>query len=64
MEMHCANCWGAEKRLQYPHVQDLMRFNNTIIQFLLVGYEIGHSQHSDARLVGHLPSHIQRALMK
>ena len=41
-------------------------FNKTIIiiPFALVGYETGYSQLSATRLVGYLPSHIQRALME
>ena len=36
----------------------------TIIPFALVGYETDYSQLGDTRLVGYLPSHIQRALME
>ena len=39
-------------------------FNKTIIPFVLVGYEIGYSELGPTGLVGYLPSHIQRALMK
>ena len=39
-------------------------FNKTIIPFALVGYETGYSQLDATRLVGYLPSHIQRALME
>ena len=39
-------------------------FNETIIPFALVGYETGYSQLGATRLVGYLPSHIQRALME
>ena len=39
-------------------------FNKTIIPFALVGYEIGYSQLGASRLVGYLPSHIQRAVME
>ena len=39
-------------------------FNKTIILFALVGYEIGYSQLGPTGVVGYLPSHIQRALMK
>ena len=42
----------------------LKEFNKTIIPFALVGYEIGYSQLGATRLVGYLPSHIQRALME
>ena len=38
--------------------------NKTIIPFALVGYETGYSQLGATRLVGYLPSHIQRALME
>ena len=39
-------------------------FNKTIIPFALVGYKTGYSQLGATRLVGYLPSHIQRALME
>ena len=39
-------------------------FNKTIIPFALVGYETGYSQLGATRLIGHLPSHIQRAPME
>ena len=39
-------------------------FNKTIIPFALVGYETGYSQLGATRLVGYLPSHIQRVLME
>ena len=39
-------------------------FNKIIIPFTLVGYEIGYSQLGATRLVGYLPSHIQRSLME
>ena len=39
-------------------------FNETIIPFALVGYEIGYSQLGLTGLVGYLPSHIQLALME
>ena len=38
--------------------------NKTIIPFALVGYETGYSQLSATRLVGYLPSHIQRTPME
>ena len=38
--------------------------NKTIIPFALVGYETGYSQLGASRLVGYLPSRIQRALME
>ena len=43
---------------------ELKKFNKTIIPFALVGYETGYSQLGATRLVGYLPSHIQRALME
>jgi len=43
---------------------EFKEFNKTIIPFSLVGYETGYSQLGAARLVGYLPSHIQRALME
>ena len=43
---------------------ELQEFNKTIIPFALVGYETGYSQLGATRLVGYLPSHIQRALME
>ena len=43
---------------------EFKEFNKTIIPFALVGYESGYSQLGATRLVGYLPSHIQRALME
>ena len=43
---------------------ELQEFNKTIIPFALVGYETGYSQLGATRLVGYLPSRIQRALME
>ena len=43
---------------------EFKEFNKTIIPFALVGYEGGYSQLGTTRLVGYLPSHIQRALME
>ena len=43
---------------------EFKEFNKTIIPSALVGYETGYSQLDDTRLVGYLPSHIQRALME
>ena len=40
---------------------EFKEFNKTIIPFALVGYETGYSQLGATRLVGYLPSHIQRA---
>ena len=39
-------------------------FNETIILFALVGYEIGYSQLCPTGLFGYLPSHIQQARME
>ena len=43
---------------------EFKEFNKTIIPFSLVGYKTGYSQLGASRLVGYLPSHIQRALME
>ena len=43
---------------------EFKEFNKTIIPFPLIGYESGYSQLGATRLVGYLPSHIQRALME
>ena len=43
---------------------EIKEFNKTIIPFALVGYENGYSQLGATRLVGYLPSHMQRALME
>ena len=43
---------------------EFKEFNETIIPFVLVGYETGYIQLGATRLAGHLPSHIQRALME
>ena len=43
---------------------EFQEFNKTIILFALVGYKTGYSQLGATRLVGYLPSHIQRALME
>ena len=53
----------------FAHILDfkflvLKEFNKTIIPFALVGYEPGYSQLGATRVVGYLPSHIQRALME
>ena len=50
-------------RISYFKFWELKEFNKTIIPFALVGYETGYSQLGATRLVGYLPSHIQRALM-
>ena len=51
-------------RISYFKFLELKEFNKTIIPFALVGYETGYSQLAATRLVGYLPSHIQRALME
>ena len=51
-------------RISYFKVLEFKEFNKTIIPFALVGYEAGYSQLGATRLVGYLPSHIQRALME
>ena len=43
---------------------EFKEFNKTIIPFALVGYETGYGQLGATRLVGYLPSHIQRTLME
>ena len=48
----------------YFKVLELKEFNKTIVPFALVGYESGYSQLGATRLVGYLPSHIQRVLME
>ena len=51
-------------RISYFKFWEFKEFNKTIIPFALVGYETGYSQLRAKRLVGYLPSHIQRALME
>ena len=51
-------------RVSYFKFLEFKEFNKTIIPFALVGYETGYSQLGATRLVGYLPSHIQRALME
>ena len=51
-------------RISYFKFLKFKEFNKTIIPFALVGYETGYSQLGATRLVGYLPSHIQRALME
>ena len=52
-------------RISYFKFFEFKEFNKTIIiPFALVGYETGYSQLGPTRLVGYLPSHIQRALME
>ena len=51
-------------RISYFKLLEFKEFNKTIIPFALVGYETGYSQLGPTRLVGYLPSHIQRALME
>ena len=50
-------------RISYFKFLEFKEFNETIIPFALVGYETGYSQLGATRLVGYLPSRIQRALM-
>ena len=50
-------------RFSYFKCSEFKEFNKTIIPFALVGYETGYSQLGATRLVGNLPSHIQRALL-
>ena len=45
-------------------VYNRTEFNNTIISFAVVGYEVGYSLLGLTGLVGYLPSHIQRALIE
>ena len=49
-------------RISYFTFLEFKEFNKTIIPFALVGYDIGYSQLGATRLIGYLPSHIQRAL--
>ena len=49
--------------ISYFNFLEFKEFNKTIIPFALVGYETGYSQFGATRLVGYLPSHIQRVLM-
>ena len=51
-------------RISYFKFLEFKEFNKTIIPCALVGYETGYSQLGATRLVGCLPSHIQRALME
>ena len=51
-------------RISYLNFFKLKEFNKTIIPFTLVGYETGYSLVIATRLVGYIPSHIQRALME
>ena len=51
-------------RISYFKFLEFKEFNKTIIPFALVGYETGYSQLGATRLVGYLPSRIQRALME
>ena len=50
--------------ISYYKFLEFREFNGTIIPFALVGYETGYSQLGATRIVGYLPSHIQRALME
>ena len=53
-------------RISYFKFLEFKEFNKTIIPFALVGYATGlyNSQLGATRLVGYLPSHIQRVLME
>ena len=51
-------------RISYFKFLEFKEFNKAIIPFALVGYETGYSQLGATRLVGYLPSHIQRVLME
>ena len=51
-------------RILFFKFLEFKEFNKTIVPFALVGYETGYSQLGATRLVGYLPSHIQRALME
>ena len=51
-------------RISYFKFLEFREFSKTIIPFALVGYDTGYSQFGATRLVGYLPSHIQRALME
>ena len=50
-------------RISYFKFLEFEEFNKTIIHEL-VGYETGYTLLGATRLVGYLPSHIQRALME
>ena len=50
--------------ISYFKFLEFKEFIKTIISFALVGYETGYNQLGATRLVGYLPSHIQRALME
>ena len=50
--------------ISYLKMFEFKEFNKTIIPFALVGYETGYSQLGAMRIVGYVPSHIQRALME
>ena len=50
--------------ISYFKFLEFKEFNKTIIPFALVGYETSYSQLGAMRLVGYLPSHIQRTLME
>ena len=51
-------------RISYFKFLEFKEFNKTIIPFVFVGYATGYGQLGATRLVGYLPSHIQRALME
>jgi len=48
-------------RILYFKFLEFKEFNKTIIPFALIGHETGASQLGAMRLIGYLPSHIQRA---
>ena len=50
--------------ISYFKFVEFKEFNKTIIPFALVGYETGYSQLGATRLVGYLPSHMQRTLVE
>ena len=58
----CSDFLAFFARISYFKFLEFKEFNATIIPFALVGYEIGYGQLGATRLVGYLPSHIQRAL--
>ena len=60
----CSDFLAFFVRISYFKFLEFKEFNKTIIPFALVGCETGYSQIGAARLVGYLPSHIQRTLME
>ena len=51
-------------RISFFKFLEFKEFNKTIIPLALVEHETGYSQLGATRLVGYLPSHIQRALIE